>query len=397
MARIVFTANIQRHVACPETEAAGSQRPRGPRQRVCRQSAGAFLRARRPGGAAPAHDDLRRRRGHSRSRAAHRSGRLRPARSMSSRHCREVDHERRACWSPPARGCSRLARRHGSWGIEGVDFLGDNVTLTLTDPRSGRHYAALDHGHFGVKVHRSTATGWEEIAAPAYPPKPEGLEENDMWGRPLAWSTARIWALQAGGTDEPGVIWCGTLPGGLFRSTDHGDSWEMIRSLWDHPKRRQWMGGGADLPGIHSIVRRPAQFEADVDRGVDRRRLVHRGCRRKLGAARRRHARRARAAGTDARPDRPGRALPGAMSRRARSACGCSTTTASSSRPTRAATFSEISGVEPSSFRLRGRGASARAGHRLVRPGDQGREAHSPRRHGWSSPAPATAAGASTC
>jgi photosystem II stability/assembly factor-like uncharacterized protein len=75
-----------------------------------------------------------------------------------------------------------------------------------------------------------------------------------MWGRPIAWSTARIWALQTGGADEPGVIWCGTIPGGLFRSSDHGDSWEMVRSLWDRPERKQWMGGGADLPGIHSIV-----------------------------------------------------------------------------------------------------------------------------------------------
>ena len=152
------------------------------------------------------------------------------------------------------KGLFRVARNGGSWGIDAVDFLGDNVTLTLTDPRSGCHYAALDHGHFGVKLHRSTANGWEEIATPAYPPKPEGLEENDMWGRPIPWSTTRIWALQAGGKDEPGVIWCGTLPGGLFRSTDAGDSWEMVRSLWDHPERKQWMGGGADLPGIHSIV-----------------------------------------------------------------------------------------------------------------------------------------------
>ena len=113
----------------------------------------------------------------------------------------------------------------GQWEIEGVDFLGDNVSLTLTDPRDGRTYAALDHGHFGVKLHRSTANGWEEISTPAYPPKPEGYEENDMWGRPINWSTARIWALAAGGADEPGVIWCGTLPGGLFRSTDHGQSW----------------------------------------------------------------------------------------------------------------------------------------------------------------------------
>ena len=123
------------------------------------------------------------------------------------------------------KGLFTVSRNGRPWEITGADFLGDNVTLTLTDPRDGRHYAALDHGHFGVKLHRSTPNGWEEIAVPAYPPKPEGHEENDMWGRPISWSTARIWALAAGGPDEPGVIWCGTLPGGLFRSTDHGASW----------------------------------------------------------------------------------------------------------------------------------------------------------------------------
>ena len=102
------------------------------------------------------------------------------------------------------KGLFHVERRGGDWAVQGVDFLGDNVTLTLTDPRDGRNYAALDHGHFGVKVHRSTAAGWEEIATPAYPPKPEGLEENDMWGRPIPWSTTRIWALQAGGQMNPG-------------------------------------------------------------------------------------------------------------------------------------------------------------------------------------------------
>ncbi len=141
----------------------------------------------------------------------------------------------------------------GKWEITTADFLGGNVFITITNWRDGRRYAALDHGHFGVKLHRWTKMGWEEIAAPAYPPKPDGYEEYDMWNRPLNWSTARIWALAAGGPDEPGLIWCGTLPGGLFRSTDYGQSWQMIRALWDHPKRKQWMGGGADLPGIHSI------------------------------------------------------------------------------------------------------------------------------------------------
>ena len=111
------------------------------------------------------------------------------------------------------KGLFTVSRQAGEWEITGVDFLGDNVSITLTDRRDGRHYAALDHGHFGVKLHRSTATGWEEIPAPTYPPKPEGYEEYDMWGRPLAWSTARIWALEAGGADEPGVTLVRNHPG----------------------------------------------------------------------------------------------------------------------------------------------------------------------------------------
>ena len=149
------------------------------------------------------------------------------------------------------KGLFTVTRGARQWAIGTVDFLGDNVSIALADRREGTRYAALDLGHFGVKLHRSTADGWEEIAAPAYPPKPEGYEEKDFWGRPLNWSTARVWALEEGGDD--GSIWCGTMPGGLFRSRDRGTSWEMMRSLWDHPKRKQWMPGGADLPGLHSV------------------------------------------------------------------------------------------------------------------------------------------------
>jgi photosystem II stability/assembly factor-like uncharacterized protein len=152
------------------------------------------------------------------------------------------------------KGLFTVARMAGTWSIRDVDFLADNTSLALHDPRDGTIYAALDHGHFGAKIHRKTGATWEEIAAPAYPPKPEGHEELDMWGRPLPWSTVRIWALAPGGADEPGTIWCGTIPGGLFKSCDRGQSWEMMRSLWDHPLRQKWMGGGADLPGLHSIV-----------------------------------------------------------------------------------------------------------------------------------------------
>ena len=53
------------------------------------------------------------------------------------------------------KGLFTVSRASGKWDIAAVDFLGDNVTLTLSDARDGHHYAALDHGHFGVKLHRS--------------------------------------------------------------------------------------------------------------------------------------------------------------------------------------------------------------------------------------------------
>jgi photosystem II stability/assembly factor-like uncharacterized protein len=141
-----------------------------------------------------------------------------------------------------------------SWRIANVDFLGDNVSIATSDPRDGARYAALDHGHFGVKLHRSRNGGqWEEVAAPVYPEKPEGEADQDQWGKEIPWSTVRIWALEPGGPDEAGLMWCGTLPGGLFRSSDGGENWELVRSLWDDPKRKEWFGGGADLPGIHSV------------------------------------------------------------------------------------------------------------------------------------------------
>ncbi len=144
--------------------------------------------------------------------------------------------------------------RNGQWQIRNADFLGDNVTLAMHDPRNGYRYAALDHGHFGVKLHRKKPGGaWEEIATPAYPPKPDDVVDTDGWGKVLPWTVMRVWALEPGGPDQEGLLWCGTIPGALFRSNDHGESWQWVKSLWDHPSRKRWMGGGADFPGIHSI------------------------------------------------------------------------------------------------------------------------------------------------
>jgi photosystem II stability/assembly factor-like uncharacterized protein len=152
------------------------------------------------------------------------------------------------------KGLFTIDRTPAGWNAVRTSFLGDPVTL-VHDAGGGRLYAALELGHFGVKLHRSDDGGetWAELPAPAYPPKPEGLEDVDANGKTVNWRVDKIWALASGGADQPGRLWCGTLPGGLFRSDDGGDSWELNRPLWDLPERKKWFGGGYDVPGIHSI------------------------------------------------------------------------------------------------------------------------------------------------
>jgi hypothetical protein len=137
----------------------------------------------------------------------------------------------------------------GRWSIGAPAFVGDPVSAVFDDPRDGTLYAALNLGHFGVKMKRSRDDGatWDELPAPAYPEQPEGAE-----GPP--WKLVLLWALEADASEKPGTLLAGTIPGGLFRSTDHGESWSLIRSLWDRAERVEWSGGGYDHPGIHSIA-----------------------------------------------------------------------------------------------------------------------------------------------
>ena len=160
------------------------------------------------------------------------------------------------CHVATRKGLFTLDRAATGWSIARVSFLGDNCTLVMHDPRSGELLAALNHGHFGVKMHRSRDGGatWQEVGTPTYPEKPaDYVPKTPAEGQPVDWALKLVWALAPGGGDRPGVVWCGTLPGGLFKSEDGGESWALNRPLWDDPRREEWFGGGADQPGIHSI------------------------------------------------------------------------------------------------------------------------------------------------
>lgn len=151
------------------------------------------------------------------------------------------------------KGLFVLHRAGERWQVDGTHFLGDKVTLAHVDAREGAWYAAMDLGHFGCKLHRSNDRGrsWTEIAVPTYGPE-DMVPVGD--GKPELPATLKlIWAMASGGANEPGRLWLGSNPGGLFRSDDHGASWTLMRDLWDRPERKGWFGGGYDAPGIHSI------------------------------------------------------------------------------------------------------------------------------------------------
>ena len=157
-------------------------------------------------------------------------------------------------WVATRKGLFGLRQHGGRWQINSPSFLGDPVSMVLPPvaggAKPGRMLAALNLGHFGVKLHASDDAGatWQELAAPVYPPQPEGAAGP-------AWKLGLIWALEA----AHGSLWAGTLPGGLFRSDDAGQSWQLVHSLWNVPSRTAWFGGGYDVPGIHSICPHPGR------------------------------------------------------------------------------------------------------------------------------------------
>src|SRR5947209_8362999 len=142
------------------------------------------------------------------------------------------------------KGLFTFARGRNGWAIGATAFAGVPVTAVLADSRDGMLYAALKHGHFRAKLHCSEEQGrsWLELAAPTFPAAAAATPALNQ-----------IWTIEAGTPTEPGRLWVGALPAGLFRSDDRGESWQLMRALWDVPERAKWFGVGYDEACIHTV------------------------------------------------------------------------------------------------------------------------------------------------
>ena len=179
------------------------------------------------------------------------------------------------------KGLFAFARGPAGWKLDKVHFLGEPATLVLPHPV---RRLPVRHAHAGplwreASQARPGQEAWEELEVPVFP---AGTEVND--GPPIgdappkrkAASLDEIWALEAGGADEPGVLWAGTIPGGLFRSSDSGRGWQLVETLWNREERWRWFGGGKDDPGIHSISVDPRDSRQGNARHLLRRRVADR-------------------------------------------------------------------------------------------------------------------------
>jgi photosystem II stability/assembly factor-like uncharacterized protein len=137
------------------------------------------------------------------------------------------------------------------WQLEGPQLAGYEVYHAITDPREpGAAYAGVRHEVWGVHIHRSLDGGhtWELLpAAPHYGRDSSAAAATGPAG------LAAIWHLAPGHASEPGTLYAGIEPAGLFVSRDRGAGWEPVPALNEHPTRRNWQPakGGLALHSIH--------------------------------------------------------------------------------------------------------------------------------------------------
>jgi hypothetical protein len=135
--------------------------------------------------------------------------------------------------------------------VRGPCFPSERVPSVAISP-NGRVIAASVSEHWGPTVRLSDDFGrtWTEhdervIAFP------EGLEWTDRWtNKTQPAAVIQVWQIVDAGD---GVVYAGVEPAALFKSTDGGKSFELMRGLWDHPHRDQWQPGGGGL-GLHTIL-----------------------------------------------------------------------------------------------------------------------------------------------
>jgi serine/threonine protein kinase len=138
------------------------------------------------------------------------------------------------------------------WEVGGPYFHGHAVYAMAYDDRGGQHRIwASTQNYWGTFLRSSDDFGksWTNPQeAPIRFPSDTGVSLNN------------IWQITLGRPDESAVLYCGVEPAALFETRNAGQTWSLVRGLFDHPHRPRWVPGNGGL-ALHTIVLDPANAQ----------------------------------------------------------------------------------------------------------------------------------------
>ena len=144
-----------------------------------------------------------------------------------------------------------------TWSLVGPMMGGWRVLHIVDDQRGDHHrlYAAATHDVWGPSVSKSNDGGqtWEQRSEGLGFPEDMGLKVDT------------VWSITAGHESEPGVVYAGTSPAGLFRSEDWGASWTANDAIIRHDYRAFWqpVAGGPATPDEQRVTMALHSIEID--------------------------------------------------------------------------------------------------------------------------------------
>lgn len=121
------------------------------------------------------------------------------------------------------------------WTSRGPYLAGCDVSHAILDPRDGVTIWAAASGSGSTAVYRSHDRGctWAMSGAP--------------------FEADQVWHVEPGHRSQPGRVYAGVKPAGLFASDDGGESWQAVAGLNEHPTSSEWWEGGAGKM-VHTIL-----------------------------------------------------------------------------------------------------------------------------------------------
>jgi serine/threonine protein kinase len=119
------------------------------------------------------------------------------------------------------------------WELAGPYFHGHAIYAVAYDNRAGKH-----------RIWVATSSFWGTL-----------LRSSEDYGK--SWTNPQEAPVRFP-ADEPDHLYCGVEPAALFETRDGGETWSLVRGLFDHPHRPRWMPGNGGL-ALHSIVLDPTE------------------------------------------------------------------------------------------------------------------------------------------